>query len=76
MEFLRRFKDKWPDTEVVVMTAYGSIDTAVEARRCGAYDYITKPIDRERFPIVALADHVIEARPGLEAISELLVLGG
>ena len=52
MEFLRRLKDKWPDTEVVVMTAYGSIDTAVEAMRVGAYDYLTKPIDRERLPIV------------------------
>jgi len=52
MEFLRRLKDAWPDTEVVVMTAYGSIDTAVEAMRCGAYDYLTKPIDRGRFPIV------------------------
>ena len=49
MEFLRRLKQKWPDTEVLVMTAYGSIDTAVEAMRCGAYDYLTKPIDRERF---------------------------
>lgn len=52
MEFLRRLKDTWPDTEVVVMTAYGSIDTAVEAMRLGAYDYLTKPIDRDRFPIV------------------------
>ncbi len=52
MEFLRRLKDTWPDTAVVVMTAYGSIDTAVEAMRHGAYDYLTKPIDRERFPIV------------------------
>jgi DNA-binding NtrC family response regulator len=52
MELLRRLKRTWPDTEVVVMTAYGSIDTAVEAMRCGAYDYLTKPIDRERFPIV------------------------
>ena len=33
------------------MTAYGSIDTAVEAMRCGAYDYLTKPIDRDRFPL-------------------------
>ena len=46
IEFLRRLKDSWPDTEVVVMTAYGSIDTAVEAMRCGAYDYLAKPIDR------------------------------
>jgi DNA-binding NtrC family response regulator len=52
MEFLRRLKAKWPDTEAVVMTAYGSIDTAVEAMRGGAYDYLTKPIDRERFPVV------------------------
>jgi DNA-binding NtrC family response regulator len=64
MEFLRRLKETWPDTEVVVMTAYGSIDTAVEAMRCGAYDYLTKPIDRERFPIVvdkALERHALTA---------------
>ena len=43
MEFLRQLKQKWPDTEVLVMTAFGSIDTAVEAMRCGAYDYINFP---------------------------------
>jgi len=62
MEFLHRLKDTWPDTEVVVMTAYGSINTAVEAMRVGAYDYLTKPIDRERFPIVvekALERHAL-----------------
>jgi DNA-binding NtrC family response regulator len=52
IEFIRRLKAAWPDTEVVVMTAYGSIDTAVEAMRSGAYDYLTKPIDRERLPLV------------------------
>ncbi|HEU4503513.1 MAG TPA: sigma-54 dependent transcriptional regulator [Nitrospira sp.] len=62
MEFLRQLKQKWPDTEVLVMTAFGSIDTAVEAMRYGAYDYITKPIDRERFPIIvekALERHAL-----------------
>jgi DNA-binding NtrC family response regulator len=62
MEFLRRLKERWPDTEVVVMTAYGSIDTAVEAMRCGAYDYLTKPIDRQRLPVViekALERHAL-----------------
>ncbi len=58
MELLRQLKEKWPDTEVVVMTAYGSIDTAVEAMRAGAYDYLTKPIDRDRFPVVV--DKAIE----------------
>lgn len=62
MEFLRRLKDHWLDTEVVVMTAFGSIDTAVAAMRLGAYDYLTKPIDRERFPVVvekALERHAL-----------------
>jgi len=62
MEFLRRLKQKWPDIEVLVMTAYGSIDTAIEAMRCGAYDYLTKPIDRERFPLAvekALERHAL-----------------
>ncbi len=52
LEFLRRLKQKWPDIEVVVMTAYGSIDTAVEAMREGAYDYLSKPIERDRLPVV------------------------
>jgi DNA-binding NtrC family response regulator len=52
MEFLRRLHTTWPHTEVVVLTAFGSIETAVEAMRLGAYDYLTKPIDRERFSIV------------------------
>ncbi|UVT16079.1 MAG: sigma-54-dependent Fis family transcriptional regulator [Nitrospira sp.] len=62
IEFLRQLKDKWSDTEVVVMTAFGSIDTAVEAMRLGAYDYLTKPIDRERFGVVvekALERHTL-----------------
>lgn len=62
MEFLRRLKAQWSETEVVVMTAFGSIDTAVAAMRLGAYDYLTKPIDRERFPVVvekALERHAL-----------------
>jgi DNA-binding NtrC family response regulator len=52
MELLRQMKEKWPETETIVLTAFGSIDTAVEAMRMGAYDYLTKPIDRDRFHIV------------------------
>lgn len=62
MEFLRRMKEKWPETEAIVMTAFGSIGTAVEAMRLGAYDYLTKPIDRDRFHIVvekALERHAL-----------------
>ncbi len=37
----------FPDTKVIIMTAYGSIGNAVEAIKKGAYDYITKPFDNE-----------------------------
>ena len=62
IEFLRQLKQKWPEIEVLVMTAFGSIETAVEAMRCGAYDYLTKPIDRERLAVVvekALERHAL-----------------
>jgi len=52
IELLRRIKAGVPETEVVVMTAYGSVETAVEAMRLGAYDYVTKPIEKDRFPVV------------------------
>jgi DNA-binding NtrC family response regulator len=47
MEVLAEAKQFTPDAEVVVMTAYGSIEGAVEAMRKGAHDYLTKPFDRE-----------------------------
>ncbi len=42
---LRKIKDLNPDIDVVVMTAYGSIEDAVDIMKAGAYDYLTKPID-------------------------------
>ncbi len=43
MEVLRLAKSRSPDTEVIVMTGYGTIETAVEAMKSGAYDYLLKP---------------------------------
>jgi DNA-binding NtrC family response regulator len=45
LELLKLIKAMWPDMIVIMMTAYGSIETAVEAMKNGATDYITKPID-------------------------------
>lgn len=45
LELLKLVKAMWPDMIVIMMTAYGSIETAVEAMKNGANDYITKPID-------------------------------
>jgi len=44
-EVLRKIKELNPDIDVVVMTAFGSIEDAVEIMKAGAYDYLTKPID-------------------------------
>jgi two-component system NtrC family response regulator len=52
LDLLRRVKAEYPDIVVIVVTAYGSVDTAVEAMRAGAYDYLTKPIDGDALLIV------------------------
>jgi DNA-binding NtrC family response regulator len=48
MELLSRIKELQPGVVVIVLTAQGSIESAVEAMRIGAYDYIPKPIDPTR----------------------------
>jgi DNA-binding NtrC family response regulator len=45
MELLKTIKGTRPEVPVIMMTAYGSIETAVEAMKMGANDYITKPVD-------------------------------
>lgn len=47
MDVLRHVKQEAPLTEVIVMTAYGTIESAVEAIRIGAHDYIQKPFRQE-----------------------------
>lgn len=44
IELLKKLKEQLPAMAVVVMTAYASLDTAVEALRAGAYDYVVKPL--------------------------------
>lgn len=43
MEFLRQGKEHLSETTVIMMSAYGTVDTAIEAMKQGAYDYISKP---------------------------------
>jgi DNA-binding NtrC family response regulator len=47
-DLLARVKVKSPDTIVILMTAYGTVTTAVEAMKQGAYDYLPKPLDMRR----------------------------
>lgn len=43
IEVLKQAKPKWPHTEFIMITAYGSMETAIEAMDLGAYSYVTKP---------------------------------
>jgi len=45
MTLLTRVRDEQPETEVIVLTAHGSVSKAVEAMRKGAYDFLEKPVD-------------------------------
>mgnify|MGYP003572023919 FL=1 len=45
MDVLKTIKQRWPSSEVVVITGYPSIETAKQAVRLGAFNYLTKPLD-------------------------------
>jgi len=47
LELMRRLRERMPDLPVIIMTAFGSIDTAVEAIGSGAVDYVSKPMNVE-----------------------------
>ena len=51
MQVLRTVKETAPETEVLVITGYGTIETAVEAMKLGAADFITKPFSSEEFGV-------------------------
>jgi len=47
ISFLRQVRERWPDLPVILMTAFGSLETTMEALRIGAWDYISKPFSPE-----------------------------
>ena len=47
IEALKKIKDYNPSIPILIMTAYSSVDSAIEALKAGAYDYLTKPLDFE-----------------------------
>ncbi len=47
LEFLRLVHERWPELPVILMTAYGSLETTMNALRLGAWDYISKPFSPE-----------------------------
>jgi DNA-binding NtrC family response regulator len=52
LEILRCMHETCPGTEMIFLTAYGTVEGAVEAMKMGAYDYISKPVDRRRLTLL------------------------
>jgi DNA-binding NtrC family response regulator len=52
LDLLRKLREVYPETTVIMITAFGTVSTAVEAMKAGAYDYITKPVDYEQLMLV------------------------
>lgn len=62
LELLSKIKSINPNVFVIMMTAFGSVETAVEAMKKGAFDYITKPFDKEELLLI------------IDRIKELIIL--
>ncbi|GBC59501.1 sigma-54-dependent Fis family transcriptional re gulator [Desulfonema ishimotonii] len=52
LELMERFQELVPGVEIILITGYGDIDSAVEAMKMSAYDYITKPFNLDRLELV------------------------
>jgi two-component system NtrC family response regulator len=74
LDLLRRIRADFPDVQVILITAFGTIETAVEAMKAGAYDYVTKPVHpdelklavRRAFERVRLIEEVVTLRSSLD----------
>ncbi|HPO21827.1 MAG TPA: sigma-54 dependent transcriptional regulator [Smithellaceae bacterium] len=81
LQFLGEIQKRWPNLPVILMTAYGSLETTMEAIRLGAWDYISKPFSPE--DCRALVKKVLEVRElrkhrssePLEAAEEAKLIG-
>ena len=65
LEVVKEVRKRCPNTHVVVMTAYGTVETAVEAMKCGAVDYLLKPFATEHLEQV-----LVQLETGLNAVPD------
>jgi two-component system response regulator AtoC len=78
MELMHTIARRWPDIPVVFITAHGTVDTAVEAMRAGAFDFITKPFDEAELSSIvskAVAHREANRDRAYEPVDEQTVTG-
>ncbi|MEK7701826.1 MAG: sigma-54 dependent transcriptional regulator [candidate division NC10 bacterium] len=69
LDALARLRQIRPDATVIVMTAHGTMDTAIQAMQRGAYDYLAKPFDLDE--VVLLAERALAARRLTQEVAQL-----
>ena len=69
LEAMKRIKEVSPETEIVMMTAYATVDTAVQAMKVGAFDYMVKPFDPDEIEI-----HIKKIIAHRELVNENILL--
>jgi len=69
LELLGKIKETWPETQVVIITAYATVNTAVQAIKIGAYDYLVKPFNPEELSL--LIKRLVESQSLIKEISYL-----
>ena len=76
MDVLKTLKHRWPDSEVVVITGYPSIESAKQAVRLGAFNYLVKPLGPEEI-VKAANDAIVQKRWTLRSnITQQMKSGG
>jgi two-component system NtrC family response regulator len=69
LDLLKKIRSDYPETPVVIFTGYGTVATAVDAMKLGAFDYLTKPV--HPYELKALVNRALERRRLLEEVSTL-----
>ncbi len=85
IELLKKIKTSTPGVQAIILTGYGNIQSAVEATKLGAHDYLTKPFENERLRLTIkralesqrLAQEVLQLKADLREKSDLeSIMGG
>ena len=69
LELLKKIRAEHPETVTIIVTAYGTVTTAVDAMKAGAYDYLMKPV--HPYELKALVDRVLENKRLVDEIRSL-----
>jgi two-component system, NtrC family, response regulator PilR len=72
IEFVKKVQKEFPNVPIAVITAHGNMDTAIEAMKAGAFDFISKPVELEDLRKITAAALRLQTQPGNKNSPHLL----